>query len=88
MGSSPQNGKKPMWFPFKKNSNQELSLLSVSSKIYEMSLYDSMFKFFTKNSLILQNQLRFKPGNSCTNQFVSTTHQIYKSFDDVHEHTK
>ena len=44
-----------------------------------------MFKFFTKNSLISQNQLEFKPGDSCTNQLLSITHQIYKSFDNSHE---
>ena len=46
---------------------------------------NSMFKFFTKNSLISQNQLEFKPGDSCTNQLLSITHQIYKSFDNSHE---
>ena len=44
-----------------------------------------MFKFFIKNNLISQNQTRFKLGNSCTNQLLSITHQIYKSFDDGHE---
>ena len=44
-----------------------------------------MFKFFTENSLISQNQSSFKPGDSCTNQLVSITHQIYKSFDYGHE---
>ena len=39
-----------------------------------------MFRFFTENSLILQNQSGFKPGGSCTNQRLSITHQIYKSF--------
>ena len=44
-----------------------------------------MFKFFTENSLISQNQSGFKPGDSCTNQLLSITHQIYKSFDNGHE---
>ena len=44
-----------------------------------------MFKFFTENSLIFQNQPDFKPGDSCTNQLLLITHQIYKSFDDGHE---
>ena len=44
-----------------------------------------MFKFFTENNLISQNQSGFKPGDSCTNQLLSITHQIYKSFDDGHE---
>ena len=32
------------------------SLMPVSSKTFERLLYDSMFKFFTENSLISQNQ--------------------------------
>ena len=44
-----------------------------------------MFKFFTKNSLISQNQSGFKPGDSCTNQLLSITDQIYKSLDEGHE---
>ena len=44
-----------------------------------------MFKLFAKNSLISQNQSGFNPSDSCTNQFLSIMHQIYKSFDDGHE---
>ena len=35
--------------------------------------------------LISANQLGFKPGDSCINQFLSITHNIYKSFDDGYE---
>ena len=41
-----------------------------------------MFPFFIKNGLILQNQLRFKPGDSRVNQLLSIALQIYKSFYD------
>ena len=92
MGSSPQNGKRPMWFLFSKKKNKKkeknyypISLLPVSSKIFERLLYGSMFKFFTENSLISQNQSGFKPGDSCTNQLLSIMHQINKSFDDGHD---
>ena len=45
-----------------------------------------MFKVFTENSLVSENQSGFKPGDSsCTNQLLSIAHQIYKSFDDGHE---
>ena len=62
-----------------------ISLLPVSSKIFERVLYDSMITFFTKNSLISQQQPGFKPSDSCTNQLQSIMYQIYESFDDVHE---
>ena len=44
-----------------------------------------MFKFFTENSLLSQNQPAFEPGDSFNNHFLSITHQIYKSFDDADE---
>ena len=44
-----------------------------------------MFKFFTENNLISLNQSGFKPGDSCVNQLLSITHQIFKSPDNDHE---
>ena len=41
-----------------------------------------MFEFFTKNNLISDNQSGFTPGDSCVNQLLSITHEIYQSFDD------
>ena len=32
--------------------------------------------------MISRDQFGFKPGDSCINQLLSTTHEIYKSFDD------
>ena len=40
-----------------------------------------MFNFFIANKLISSNQSGFKPGDSCINQLLSITHEIYKSFD-------
>ena len=40
-----------------------------------------MFDFFIRNDLISQNQPGFKPGDSCINQLLVITHEIYKSFD-------
>ena len=96
MGNSPQNGKKPTVIPvFKKkkkkkkkqevNNYRPISLLPVSGKIFERLICNSMFKFSTENSLISQNQSGFKPGDSCTNQLLSVSHQIYKSFEGGHE---
>ena len=58
-GEFPSQWKQPNIVPvFKKNNKKELknyrpiSLLPVSSKIFERLLYDSMFKFFTENNLI------------------------------------
>ena len=62
-----------------------ISLLPVSSKIFGRLLCGSMFKLFTENNSISLNQLGFKPGDSCVNQLLSITHQIFKSLDNGHE---
>ena len=59
-----------------------ISLPPIAGKIFEKILYNNIYEFFTKNNLISLNQLGFKLGDSCINQFLSITHEIYKSFDD------
>ena len=88
-GVFPQNWKKANVVPIhKKNDKQSLknyrpvSLLPICGKIFERLLYNNMFSFLIENDLISQNQSGFKPGNSCINQLLSITHEIYKSFDD------
>ena len=44
-----------------------------------------MLKFFIENELISPNQSGFKPRDSCINQLLAITHEIYKSFDDGFE---
>ena len=44
-----------------------------------------MFGFFVDKDLISSNQLGFKPRDSCINQLLPITHNIYKSFDDGYE---
>ena len=59
-----------------------VSLLPICSKIFERLIYNEMFGFFLDKGLISANQSGFKPGDSCINQLLSITHNIYKSFDD------
>ena len=44
-----------------------------------------MFSFVLTNNLLVPNQSGFKPGESCINQFLLITHEIYSSFDDEFE---
>ena len=44
-----------------------------------------MHEFLTKNNLISPYQSGFKQGDSCINQLLSITHEIYKSFNDCLE---
>ena len=45
-------------------------------------MFNKMFGFFIENDLISQHQSGFKPRNSCINQLLSITHEIYQSFDE------
>ena len=63
-----------------KNYNPIL-LLPVCDKIFETLIFNEKFKFFIENDLISPNQSGFKPRDSCINQLLSTTHDIYKSFN-------
>ena len=40
-----------------------------------------MLKYFLDNNLISPKQSGFKPGDSCINQLLSITHDIFTSFD-------
>ena len=59
-----------------------ISLLPICSKIFERLIYREMFTFFTENNLISPNQSGFSPGDSCVNQLLAITHEIYKSLDE------
>ena len=59
-----------------------ISLLPVARKIFERTLWNKIDEFFTGINLISPNQSGFKPSDSCINQLLPITHEIYKSFDD------
>ena len=80
--------------PVHKKSDQQIlknlqlvSLLPICGKVFErlIYIYNSLFEYFIENDLISPNQSGFKPGDSCTNQLISITHEIYQSFDDGFE---
>ena len=76
---------------YKKDDKQNVknyrpvSLLPIFGKIFERLIYKEMYSFFIENNLISQNQSGFKQGESCINQLVSITHDIYKSLDQGYE---
>ena len=87
-GIFPSDWKKGNIVPVhKKNDKQRLnnyrpiSLLPICSKIFERIIFNKMFRFFLENDLIHQQQSGFKPGDSCINQLLPITHEIYQSFD-------
>ena len=53
--------------------------------IFERLICNEMFTLFTENNLISPNQSGFRPRDSCINQSLAITHEIYKSFDEEFE---
>ena len=48
----------------------------------ERLLLNELFQFFIESKLISLTQFGFKTGDSCINQLLSVTHEIYGSFDE------
>ena len=66
-----------------KNYRTVVSLLPICGKsFFERLIYNNLLEYFIDNDLISQNQSGFKQGNSCLNQLISITHEIYQSFDE------
>ena len=87
-GQFPSDSKKANVVPVFKNGGRKLlknyrpiSLLPITGTIFERLLYDQMFEILIRNNLISRNQSSFKTGDSCTNQLLAITHEIYKFFD-------
>ena len=69
--------------PIKKKKKKNLR--RNCTKIFERIIYNRIFEYLVENNLITENQSSFKPGDSCINQLLSITHDIYKSLDDGFE---
>ena len=57
-------------------------MLPLFSKILERLIFDTIYNYVLKNKLLSTHQSGFKPGDSCSNQLVSITHEIFSSFDN------
>ena len=62
-------------------SFRPVSSLYVCEKILERLMFNKIFNFSIENKLILSNQSGFKPDDSCINQPLSITREMYESFD-------
>ena len=85
----PSEWKKANVVPAHKKGDKQLlknyrpiSLLPIFGKNFERIIYNNIFEYLTTNKLISDNQSGFKPGDSCINQLLSITHEIYHSLDN------
>ena len=61
-------------FKLRANLNPSKPMATLGS---ERLVLNEIFHFFLKNKQISSNQSGFKPGSSCVNQPLETTHDIY-----------
>ena len=88
-GLFPSNWKKRNIVPIQKKADKQIlknyppvSLLPICGKIFESLILNELSNFLLENNLISPNQSGFKPGDSCINQLLSITHEIYSSFNE------
>ena len=60
-----------------------ISLLPIFSKILEKTIFNQMYTFLQNEQLLNPNQSGFRPSDSCINQLLSITHEIFQSFDST-----
>ena len=80
-------GKREILYQFIKNSKQFVnnyrpaSLLSFCLKTFEKLIFDSILRFMIKTNLLNSFQSGFRPNESCNNQLILLTHNIYHAFN-------
>ena len=55
--------------------------MPICGKIFERIIFNPIFEYLEKNSLLCPNQSGFCPFDSCENQLLSIVHDIYANFD-------
>ena len=68
----------------KRKNYWPVSLLLIWGKILK-DTFNETSSFFLANNLLVPNQSGFKPNDSCSNQLLSISHEIYSSFGDGFE---
>ena len=68
-----------------KTNYRPISLLPITSKIFEKILFDATYHFLNSNALISKDQSGFRPNDSTINQLLSITNEIYENYDNYCE---
>ena len=65
------------------NNYHPISLLPVFGKNFEKIVFNRIYNHLLKENLLNPNQSGFQPrfSDSCTNQLLAITHEIFKAFD-------
>ena len=71
----------------KKNDKQlvknyrPISLLPIFGKIFGKIIFDRLYNFLSQEELLNSSQSGFRPSDSCVNQLIAITHEIFETFD-------
>ena len=60
---------------------RSVSLLPICGKVFQRIIFNDLFKYFKENNLLSPHQSGFIPGDSCVQQLIAITHEMYKAFD-------
>ena len=63
------------------NNYQSISLLPIFGKKFEKIIFNRIFNFLLEEKLLNPNQSGFCPSDSCVNQLLAITHEIFEAFD-------
>ena len=63
------------------NNYRPISLLPVFGKIFEKIIFNKIYNYLSKENLLNPNQSGFRPSDSCINQLLAITHEIFEAFD-------
>ena len=56
-------------------------MLPIFGKIFEKVFFNGIYNFLLNEILLNRNQSWFRPSDSCINQLLPITHEIFESFD-------
>ena len=63
------------------NNYRPISFLPIFGKILEKVIFDIIYGFLLEKNLLNPNQSGFRPSDSCINQLLAITHEIFEAFD-------
>ena len=63
------------------NNYRPISLLPIFGKIFEKIIFNKIYNFLLEEKLLNPNQSGFRPSDSCINQLLAITHEIFEAFD-------
>ena len=63
------------------NNYRPISLLPAFGKIFEKIIFNKIYNYLSKENLLNPNQSGFQPSDSCINQLIAITHEMFEAFD-------